>query len=107
MRKLSLAQAPRSICLQRSQQKGRYTLAGLYTLFPPQLGQVTMRACEVGAWEWGILDVILLLKSGGPALFASVGAIQSLGLLQPKRTGSVQTLHLRCKRAGVHRLPAA
>lgn len=65
MRKLSLAHAPRSICLQRSLQKGRYTFAGLYTLLPPQLGQVTMRACGEGAGEWGILGVILLLKSAG------------------------------------------
>ena len=50
MRKLSLAHAPRSICLQRSLQKGRYTFAGLYTLSPPQLGQVTMRA-------WGGVEV--------------------------------------------------
>ncbi len=107
MRKLSLAQAPKSTCLQRSLQNGRYTFAGLYTLSPPQLGQVTMRACEMGAGEWGILYVVLLLKSGGPALFAGLGAIQSLGLLQPKRRGSVQTPHLRCKRAGAHRLLAA
>lgn len=80
MRKLSLAHAPRSICLQRSLQKGRYTFAGLYTLSPPQLGQVTKRACEEGAGEWGILGVILLLKSAGLISSAGLGAMQSLGL---------------------------
>ena len=66
--------------MQRSLQKGRYTFAGLYTLLPPQLGQVTMRACGEGAGEWGILGVILLLKSAGLISSAGLGAMQSLGL---------------------------
>jgi hypothetical protein len=37
----SLAQAPKSIFLQRSLQKGLCRLLGAYTLDPPQVGQMT------------------------------------------------------------------
>ncbi len=40
--KRSLAQAPKSMFLQRSPQKGRNRLLGPYTLGPPQLGQRTV-----------------------------------------------------------------
>lgn len=50
-RKDSLAQAPRSFCLQRSEQKGRKRLAGAYRLGPPQVGQVTVLGVKPGAEE--------------------------------------------------------
>jgi len=45
----SLAQAPKSIFLQRSLQKGLAGLDVAYTLSPPQLGQRTtlLAVCEV------------------------------------------------------------
>ncbi len=37
----SSAQAPRSICLQRSEQNGRYLFSGVHSTFLPQVGQDT------------------------------------------------------------------
>jgi hypothetical protein len=37
----SSAQAPRSICLQRSEQKGRNVFASVHSTFLPQVGQET------------------------------------------------------------------
>ena len=39
---LSLAQAPRSISLQRSEQKGRVGVFGLHSTGAPQVGQATV-----------------------------------------------------------------
>src|SRR5665647_942482 len=41
MTNFSSAQAPRSICLQRSEQNGRYLLASVHSTFLAQVGQFT------------------------------------------------------------------
>ena len=43
----SLAQAPRSICLQRSEQKGRHGFSGAHRASPPQFGQRTWRGLAI------------------------------------------------------------
>ena len=70
MRNPSLAQAPKSTCLQRSLQNGRKALAGLYTLSPPQVGHTTVRERVLvlsGCVGWVILvGVFKVLTVSGP-----------------------------------------
>src|SRR5690348_8234138 len=42
----SSAQAPRSICLQRSEQNGRYLFFSVHSTFWPQVGQETTGIAE-------------------------------------------------------------
>jgi len=60
-RNSSLAQAPRSVCLQRFEQKGRNGLLGTYTLGPPQAGQLTVLGSKAGEW----LSWVMAVKAGG------------------------------------------
>ena len=64
--KLSLAQAPKSMFLQRSLQKGRAELEGAYRLSLPQPGQRTQRTMASSAGRlvpWSCLVATVMLSA--------------------------------------------
>jgi hypothetical protein len=72
----SLAHAPRSNCLHRSQQNGRYAFWGAYTLSPPHWGQTTIFG--LGSLVEGRLVIAGIGGSGAEGQFE--GAVGAAGV---------------------------